>query len=121
MLLQRYFHDTFQIPLNRIHIHPDNISDPIEKASTKRHYGDIILGIPASPFAEFIDAFIGNQVKEISAGRMAPGLTTLEGRTSPLVVPFEEAHLGVEIYLLIPWHPSRVCPATSRLFKPSAL
>ena len=67
VLLQRYFHDSFQIPLNRIRIHPDNISDPSEKASAKLHYGDIILGIPASPFAEFIDAFVANAVEEISA------------------------------------------------------
>ena len=67
VLLQRYFHDTFQIPLSRIHIHPDNISDPSEQASAKLHYGDIILGIPASPFAEFIDAFVANAVEEISA------------------------------------------------------
>ena len=65
--LQRYFHDTFKIPLARIHIHPDNISAPSEKATTRLHYGDIILGIPASPFAEFIDAFVANAVEEISA------------------------------------------------------
>ena len=64
VLLQRYFHDSFQILLNRIHIHPDNISDPFKKASAKLHYGDIILGIPpASPFAEFIDAFVANAVE----------------------------------------------------------
>ena len=64
--LQRRFHDTFQIPLARIHIHPDNIPDPSEKATARLHYGDIILGIPASPFAEFIDAFVANAVDEIS-------------------------------------------------------
>ena len=67
VLLQRHFYDKFQISLNRIHIHPDNISDPSEKASATLHYGDIILGIPASPFAEFIDAFVVNEVEEISA------------------------------------------------------
>ena len=67
VLLQRHFYDKFQIPLNRIHIHPDNISDSSEKASAKLHYGDIILGIPGSPFAEFIDAFVVNEVEEISA------------------------------------------------------
>jgi hypothetical protein len=56
--LQRYFHDTFKIPLARIHIH---------KATARLQYGDIILGIPASPFAEFIDAFVANAVEEISA------------------------------------------------------
>jgi len=66
VLLQSHFHDTFQIPRNRIYIHPDNISDPADKANAKLHYGDVILGIPASPFAEFIDAFISNQVEEIS-------------------------------------------------------
>ena len=67
MLLQRHFHETFKIPLNRIHIHPDNISDLTEKASAKLHYGDIILGIPASSFGEYIDAFVATQVEEISA------------------------------------------------------
>ena len=67
VLLQSHFHDTFQIPRHRIHIHPDNISDPADKANAKLHYGDVILGIPASPFAEFIDAFVSNQVEEISA------------------------------------------------------
>ena len=67
VLLQRHFHETLKIPLNRIHIHPDNISDLSEKASTKLHYGDIILGILASPFGEFIDAFVVKQVEEISA------------------------------------------------------
>ncbi len=57
VLLQSYFHGTFQIPRHRIYIHPDNISDPVDKANVKLHYGDVILGIPASPFAEFIDAF----------------------------------------------------------------
>ena len=66
-IAQCYFHDTFQIPRHRIHIHPDNISDPADKANAKLHYGDVILGIPASPFAEFIDAFVSNQVEEISA------------------------------------------------------
>ena len=66
-IAQSYFHDTFQIPHNKIHIHPDNISDPADKANAKLHYGDVILGIPASPFAEFIDAFVSNQVEEISA------------------------------------------------------
>jgi hypothetical protein len=66
LLLQSHFHDTFQIPRNRIHIHPDNISDPADKANAKLHNGDVILGIPASPFAEFIDAFVSNQVEEIS-------------------------------------------------------
>ena len=65
--LQRYFHDTFRIPLARIHIHPDNISDSSEKATARLHYGDIILGILASPFAEFIDTFVANAVEEISA------------------------------------------------------
>ncbi len=65
--LQRCFHDTFKIPLARIHIHPDNISDPYKKATARLHYGDIILGIPASPFAELIDAFVANAVEEISA------------------------------------------------------
>jgi hypothetical protein len=67
VLLQRHFHETFKIPLNRIHIQLDNISDLSEKASAKLHYGDSILGIPASPFGEFIDAFIVKQVEEISA------------------------------------------------------
>ena len=66
-IAQCYFHDTFQIPRHRIHILPDNISDPAEKANAKLHYGDIILGILASHFAEFIDAFVSNQVEEISA------------------------------------------------------
>ena len=64
VLLQSYF---LQIPRHRIHIHPDNISDPAEKAYAKLHYGDIILGILASHFAEFINAFVSNQVEEISA------------------------------------------------------
>ena len=67
VLLQRNFHETFKIPLNRIHIYPDNISDPSEKVSAKLHYEDIILGIPASPFGEFIDAFVVKQVEKISA------------------------------------------------------
>jgi hypothetical protein len=67
LLLQSYFHDTFQIPRHRIQILPDNISDPAVKANAKLHYGDIILGILASHFAEFIDAFVSNQVEEISA------------------------------------------------------
>ena len=67
MLLQCYFHDSFQIPLNKIHIHPDNISDPSKKTGAKLHYGDIILGIPVSPFAEFNDAFVASVVEEISA------------------------------------------------------
>ena len=61
-IVQCFFSNT---PLNRIHIHPDNISDPSEKATARLHYGDIILGIPASPFADFIDA--SNVVEEISA------------------------------------------------------
>ena len=65
VLLQEHFHDSFQIPLNRIHIHPDNISDPFVKATARLHYGDNILGIPASPFAEFIDAFVASVVEEI--------------------------------------------------------
>jgi hypothetical protein len=38
VFLQQCFRDTFQIPLNRIHIHPDNISDPSEKAIARLHY-----------------------------------------------------------------------------------
>jgi len=65
--IQRYFHDTFKIPLDRIQIHPDNIADPMEKATARLRYGDVILGIPASPFPEFIDAFVSTAVEEISS------------------------------------------------------
>ncbi len=64
--IQSYFHDTFRIPLDRIQIHPDNIADPVDKAEARLRYGDVILGIPASPFPEFIDAFVSTAVEEIS-------------------------------------------------------
>jgi hypothetical protein len=64
--IQSYFHDTFRIPLGRIQIHPDNIADPVEKAEASLRYGDVVLGIPASPFPEFIDAFVSTAAEEIS-------------------------------------------------------
>jgi hypothetical protein len=64
--IQSYFHDTFRIPLDHIQIHPDNIADPVEKAEARLRYGDVILRIPASPFPEFIDAFVSTAVEEIS-------------------------------------------------------
>ena len=63
-LLQRHFHDMFKIPLNRIHIYPDNISDLSEKMTARLRYGDVIIGIPGSPFPEFIDAFVLNAVDD---------------------------------------------------------
>ena len=56
----------FKIPLNRIHIYPDNNSDLSEKMTARLRNGDVIIGIPGSPFPEFIDAFVLNAVDEIS-------------------------------------------------------
>jgi hypothetical protein len=65
--LQSNFHLKFGIPTERILIHPDNIADPVSKAAARVHYGDVILGIPASPFPEFIAAFVQGEVVQIAA------------------------------------------------------
>jgi len=65
--LQDHFHSKYRIPRNRIRIHPDNIVDPVSKAEDRLHYGDIILGIPASPFPEFIIAYVLEEITRISA------------------------------------------------------
>jgi hypothetical protein len=104
VLLQSHFHDTFQIPRNKFYIHPDNISDPADKANAKLQYGDVIIGIPASPFAEFIDVFVSNQVEEISA----------EWRLASHRLKDEPHHFWYLLkhilaskftYLPVPWHP----------------
>ena len=65
--LQTNFHQKFGIPTERILIHPDNIADPSSKAAARVTYGDVILGIPASPFPEFIAAFVQGEVAKIAA------------------------------------------------------
>ena len=54
--LHSNFHQKFGILTERILIHPDNFTDPVSKAAAQVTYGDVILGIPASPFPEFIAA-----------------------------------------------------------------
>jgi hypothetical protein len=65
--LQSHFHSKYAIPRNRIIIHPDNIADPVSKVEGRLCYGDVILGIPASPFPEFIIAFVQEEITRISA------------------------------------------------------
>jgi hypothetical protein len=65
--LQSTFNLKFGIPMARILIHPDNITDPVLKAAARITYGDVILGIPASPFPEFIEAFVQVEVGRIAA------------------------------------------------------
>ena len=65
--LQSRFHRRFHIPLNRILVHPDNIADLASKAEGRLLYGDVILGIPASPFPEFITAFVEGEVTRVSS------------------------------------------------------
>ena len=64
--LQVNFHTKFQIPVDYILVHPDNIAGPDLKAAARVTYGDIILGIPASPFPEFIVAFVREEIQRIS-------------------------------------------------------
>ena len=65
--LHSRFHLKFGIPTARILIHPDNIADPASKAAARITFGDVILGIPASPFPEFIEAFVQEEFRRISA------------------------------------------------------
>ena len=65
--LQTNFHQKFGIPTERFLIHPDNIADPLSKAAARVTYGDVILGIPASPFPEFIAAFVQGEVVKLAA------------------------------------------------------
>ena len=65
--LQDHLHTKYKIPRNRIRIHPDNIVDPVSEAEGRLHYGDIILGIPASLFPEFIIAYVLEEITRISA------------------------------------------------------
>ena len=43
-----------------------NIADPVSKVEGRLRYGDVILGIPASPFPEFIIAFVQEEITRIS-------------------------------------------------------
>ena len=65
--LQSHFHTKYAIPRNRIIIHPDSIADPLSKVEGRLLYGDVILGIPASPFPEFISAFVQVEISWISS------------------------------------------------------
>ena len=56
----------YAFPRNRILIHPDNIADPASKVEGRLLCGDIILRIPASPFPEFISAFVQAEILRIS-------------------------------------------------------
>ncbi len=64
--LQSHFHTKYAIPCNRILIHPANIADPVSKVEGRLLYGDVILEIPASPFPEFISAFVQAEILRIS-------------------------------------------------------
>jgi hypothetical protein len=64
--LREHFHSKFHIPIDRILVHPDNVSAPESKATARMAYGDIILGIPASPFPEFIEGFVQEECSRIS-------------------------------------------------------
>jgi len=65
--LQSHFHRRFRIPLSRILIHPSNVADPAAHAEARLLYGDVILGIPASPFPEYIEAFVEGEILRLSA------------------------------------------------------
>ena len=67
LALQSRFHSRFHILLDRILIHPDNIADQASKAEGQLLYGDVVLGIPASPFSEFITVFVEGEVSRISS------------------------------------------------------
>ena len=64
--LQTHFHTKFNIPLERILLHPSNIADPAARTAARSKYGDVIIGIPASPFPEFINAFVQEEITRIS-------------------------------------------------------
>ncbi len=53
------------ILLHRILMQPDNIADLASKAEGQLLYGDVVLGIPASPFPEFITAFVEGNLRGI--------------------------------------------------------
>ena len=50
--LQAHFHAKFGIPLERILLHP--VARTVARTAAQCKYGDVILGIPASPFPDFI-------------------------------------------------------------------
>jgi hypothetical protein len=86
--VQRYFHDTFQIPLARNNIHPDNISDPSEKATLRRHH-------PWDPSVSVCG--IHRCVRRKRCGGdlsgMASGLASAQGGTPSPMVPPEFTYL----------------------------
>ena len=52
------------IPPERIHIHPDNL--PIDQQEeARRHFGEVLIGIPVSPFPEYINAQLEIIIREI--------------------------------------------------------
>ena len=95
--LQAHFHVKFGIPLERILLHPRNIADPVAPCK----YGDAVLGISASLFPEFIDAFVQEEITRIST----------EGR-APMPPP---SHPGLNIYVPVQRNRPGILPTVSRL------
>jgi hypothetical protein len=64
--LQAHFYSKFGIPLeHNILLHPSNIADTAARTAKRANYGDIILSIQASPFPEFVDAFVREEITRI--------------------------------------------------------
>lgn len=64
---QRILHEKFDIPVAKIFIHPDNISDLSASVAAKSLYGDVVLGIPISPFPEFVHHQVAILTDELEA------------------------------------------------------
>ena len=52
------------IPADRIHIHPDNLPDD-QQEEARTLFGEVLIGIPVSPFPEFINAQLDIIIREI--------------------------------------------------------
>ena len=102
---QAYFHEKFGIPTDRIRIHPADIADPADKAAARRLYGDVILGIPASPFPEFIEAFVQEEVSRISSEWR---LATSRLKDEPHHLWYLLRHIlaYIQVHLPVSWHSS---------------
>ena len=112
--LQAHFHTKFGIPLQRILLHPSNIPDPVARSAARGNYGDVILGIPASPFPEFIDAFVQEEIIRISTEwRLASSLLKDE-RAPPSLVP-PPPHPRVQVHVLVQRNRPGVLTTVGRL------
>ena len=102
------------IPADRIHIHPDNL--PLDQqVDAKRHFGEMLIGIPVSPFPEYIDAQLDAIIQDFEEEVEKRLIPRLDSRPQLLHYIFSETYYTAQIYSFAPRFAAPVFGSFDRL------